>query len=75
MQLEERKWQLELKREDAKRAHDANRDFHTYVNKGTVETADLTLRTLVILPALASSLVRSNELALGVALAVFGIAL
>lgn len=49
IQLEERRWQHELKRDDAKRAHDANRDFHTYVNKGTVDTANLTLRTLVVI--------------------------
>jgi hypothetical protein len=29
--------------------HDANREFHTYINKGTADTANLTLRTLVVI--------------------------
>jgi hypothetical protein len=49
LQVEEKKWLHDLKRDDAKRAHDTNRNFHTYVNKGTVDTANLTLRTLVII--------------------------
>src|ERR1700688_2917097 len=49
VQNEERKWLHGLKREDAKRAHDANRDFHSDVNKEAVGTANLTLRTLVLI--------------------------
>jgi hypothetical protein len=47
--LEERKWLHDLKRDDAKRAHDANRAFHTYTNESAVESANLTLRTLVLI--------------------------
>ena len=41
LQVQERKWQHELKREDATRARRESRDFHTYINKGAVETANL----------------------------------
>jgi hypothetical protein len=47
--FEERKYGHDLVREDAHRAHDQNTEFHTYVNKGTTETANLTLRTLIVI--------------------------
>jgi len=98
LQIEEGKWLHNLKREDANRAHDTNRDFHTYVNKSSVETANLTLRTLVVINGGAAIAVLTflggvaakekidfaqvglvagtiKWFAVGVALAVFGIAL
>ena len=38
-----------LNREDAHRAHDKNEEFHSYVNKAAMETATLSLRTLVVI--------------------------
>lgn len=43
------KWQHEMNRQDAQRAHDVNTDFHTYVNKAAMDTANLTLRTLIVI--------------------------
>jgi hypothetical protein len=36
-------------REDAHRAHDKSEEFHSYVNKAAIETANLSLRTLVVI--------------------------
>jgi hypothetical protein len=58
--FEERKWQTDVKiandrwkhkliREDAKRAHDASNEFHTYTNKAAIEGANLALRTLIVI--------------------------
>jgi hypothetical protein len=97
-QIDEKNWLHQLKREDAKGAHDTNRDFHIYVNKSTVETSNLTLRTLVLINGGAAIAVLTflggvaskdkvefaqvglvadtiKWFAIGVALAVFGMAL
>lgn len=48
-QPEDAKWVHGLNREDAHRAHDKSEEFHSYVNKAAIETANLSLRTLVII--------------------------
>ncbi len=45
----ERRWIYELQKDDARREHDKNRDFHTDVNKNAVDASNLTLRTLVVI--------------------------
>jgi hypothetical protein len=47
--FEEKKWLHELLREDAHRAHDNSNAFHTYVNQATIESANLALRTLIVI--------------------------
>jgi hypothetical protein len=49
LQVEEGKWKHELKRDDAKRAHDVSNEFHTYTNKASIESANLALRTLIVI--------------------------
>jgi hypothetical protein len=48
-QSEDTKWVHGLNREDAHRAHDQNEEFHSYVNKAAIDTATLSLRTLVVI--------------------------
>jgi hypothetical protein len=48
-QTEGAKWVHGLNREDAHRAHDKSEEFHSYVNKAAIETANLSLRTLVVM--------------------------
>jgi hypothetical protein len=47
--FEEKKWLHALRREEAHRAFDSSEAFHTYTNKATIEAANLTLRTLIII--------------------------
>jgi hypothetical protein len=48
-QTEEAKWAHGLNREDAHRAHDNAEEFHSYTNRAAIETANLSLRTLVVI--------------------------
>jgi hypothetical protein len=48
-QIDNTKRVHDLNREDAHRAHDKNSEFHSYVNKAAIETANLSLRTLVVI--------------------------
>jgi hypothetical protein len=48
-QPEDAKWVHGLNREDAHRAHDNSEEFHSYSNKAAIDTANLSLRTLVII--------------------------
>lgn len=43
------KWEFEVNRENAHRAHDANTAFHTYVNQAAIDSANLALRTLIVI--------------------------
>jgi hypothetical protein len=47
--FEERKWFHEMRREEAHRAFDNSNAFHTYTNKATIESANLALRTLIVI--------------------------
>lgn len=49
LEIEEAKWKVEKLREDAHRAHDKSNAFHTYVNQATMESANLALRTLILI--------------------------
>jgi hypothetical protein len=48
-QIEHTKWLEELNRQDAHRAHDKLEDFHTYVNKGAVQTGQSALRMSMLI--------------------------
>jgi hypothetical protein len=48
-EADDAKWVHGLNREDAHRAHDQIEEFHSYVNKAAIETANLSLRTLVVI--------------------------
>jgi hypothetical protein len=48
-QTEQAKWAHGLNREDAHRAHDKNEEFHSHTNKAAIETANLSLRTSVVI--------------------------
>jgi hypothetical protein len=47
--LEERTRLHDLLREDAHRAHDNSTAFHTYVNQATIESANIALKTLIVI--------------------------
>jgi hypothetical protein len=43
------RWLLEMRREDATRAHDAESTFFREVNKSAIDGANLTLRTALLI--------------------------
>jgi hypothetical protein len=43
------RWAYEINRENAHRQHDSNRELFHYVNKATLECANLALKTLVLI--------------------------
>jgi hypothetical protein len=47
--FEERTRVHDLLREDAHRAHDNSVAFHTYVNQATIESANIALKTLIVI--------------------------
>jgi hypothetical protein len=47
--FEQTKWLDEIRREDAHRAFDTSEAFHTYVNKATIDSANLALRFLIVI--------------------------
>jgi hypothetical protein len=47
--FEERTRVHDLLREDAHRAHDNSAAFHTYVNQATIESANIALKTLIVI--------------------------
>ena len=47
--FEERRYGHDLLREDAHRAHDNSAAFHTYVNQATIESANIALKTLIVI--------------------------
>jgi len=47
--FEERTRLHDLLREDAHRAHDNSSAFHTYVNQATIESANIALKTLIVI--------------------------
>jgi hypothetical protein len=49
LQIEEVKWKAEKLREETHRAHDKSNAFHTYVNQAAMESANMALRTLVLI--------------------------
>jgi magnesium-transporting ATPase (P-type) len=49
LQIEEAKWKAEKIREEAHRAHDNSLAFHTYVNQATIESANIALKTLIVI--------------------------
>jgi hypothetical protein len=48
-QVSDARWRHEINREDAHRQHDSNRELFHYVNKASLDGANLALRTLVII--------------------------
>jgi hypothetical protein len=48
-QPEHAKWVYGINREDAHRAHDNTKEFHSETNKAAIDGANLSLRTLVII--------------------------
>ncbi|WP_407174450.1 hypothetical protein [Bradyrhizobium sp. STM 3562] len=49
LEIERQKWLFETNRDDAHRAHDQSREFHTYVNQSAIEGANLALKTLILI--------------------------
>src|SRR4051794_1521431 len=49
LQIEEAKWKADKTREEAHRAHDNSVAFHTYVNQATMESANIALKTLIVI--------------------------
>ena len=47
--FEERKYLNDIARTDAQWAHDNSNTFHTYINQATIDSGNLTLRTLVLI--------------------------
>src|ERR1700676_1320142 len=49
LQIEEAKWKVEKVREEAHRAHDNRVAFHNYVNQAAMESANIALKTLIVI--------------------------
>jgi hypothetical protein len=49
LQIEQGKWKHEVNRGDATRAHDVSNEFHAYTNKAAIDSANLALRTLIVI--------------------------
>jgi hypothetical protein len=49
LKIEEEKWKAEKLREDAHRAHDNSLAFHSYVNQAAMESANIALKTLIVI--------------------------
>jgi hypothetical protein len=45
LEIERQRWLFETNRDDAHRAHDHSRAFHTYVNQSAIEGANIALKT------------------------------